>query len=230
MILTCLIIEDEFLSRRSLERLCIRHEKLTVLGSFDNARAGLNFLDRQPVDLLWLDVEMPGLSGFDLLKKLASDPMVVLTTSKVDYAFDAYQYQVVDYLKKPVDWPRFCVAVDRVVARYQLRRPDLTPEPPALTIRVDGRSVRIPVGSIDFVENVGDYVRIVTETQTYLAYMTMKSLEESLGNSFARVHRSYIINLQKIVDIEENTLVIGTKVIPISRANRSELLNKLNLL
>lgn len=230
MTLTCLIVEDEFLSRRSLERLCLRHEKLTVLGSFDNARTALNFLDQQSVDLLWLDVEMPGLSGFDLLKRMIADPLVVLTTSKIEYAYAAYQYQVVDYLKKPVDWPRFCTAVDRVIERYQLRRPDLVPEPPTLAIRVDGRSIRIPIGSINYIENVGDYVRIVTETQVCLAYMTMKSLEESLGNSFARVHRSYIVNLQKIVDIEENTLVIGDKVIPISRANRPELLSKLNLL
>jgi DNA-binding LytR/AlgR family response regulator len=229
MILTCLIIDDEFLSRRSLERLCTRHENLVVLGSFDNAWSALRFLDQQPVDLLWLDVEMPGLSGFDLLKRLDIDPLVVLTTVKTEYAFDAYQHQVVDYLKKPIDWTRFCTAVDRVLGLYRLRRPASLSEP-VLRVRVDGRSIQIAPGSIEYIENVGDYVKIVTETQSYLVYLTMKSLEDSLSDGFARVHRSYIVNLQKIVDIEENTLVIGNKVIPISRANKTELLKRINLL
>ena len=229
MILTCLIIDDEFLARRSLERLCTRHENVAVLGSFDNAWSALRFLDQQPVDLLWLDVEMPGLSGFDLLKQMDIDPLVVLTTVKTDYAFDAYQHRVADYLKKPIDWARFCVAVSRVLALHRLRRPAPLTEL-ALHVRVDGQSVQIPPGSIEYIENVGDYVRIVTESQSYLVYLTMKSLEDSLSDVFARVHRSYIVNLQKIVDIEENTLVIGNKVIPISRANRAEFLKRLNLL
>ncbi|QJD79676.1 LytR/AlgR family response regulator transcription factor [Spirosoma rhododendri] len=229
MILTSLIIDDEFLSRRSLERLCNRHENVAVLGSFDNAWSALRFLDQHPVDLLWLDVEMPGLSGFDMLKRLDIDPLVVLTTVKTDYAFDAYQHEVVDYLKKPIDWARFSVSVDRVLDRYRLRQ-TTPPVEPALRVRVDGQSLQIPPETIEYIENVGDYVRIVTETQSCLVYMTMKSLEDSLSDGFVRVHRSYIINLRKIVDIEENTLVIGNKVIPISRANKAELLKRLNLL
>ncbi len=230
MSLTCIIVEDELMARKSLQRLCEQQESLDVLSVFDNATAALDFLTEQSVDLIWLDVEMPGLSGFELLEQLPSIPYVVLTTSKTEYAFDAFQYQVTDYLKKPITLPRFKMAVEKVLELSARNKPETADGRSEIYIKTDGRYIRLPFEAISYVENTGDYVKIFTTNQTHVVYTTMKSLEEKLGTQFLRVHRSYIVHLGKIVDIEENTLVISNKVIPISRANKSELMSRLNLL
>ena len=218
------------MSRRSLERLCEQHGSLTVQATFDNATVALAFLAEQAVDLIWLDVEMPGLSGLEFLGKLPSIPYVVLTSSETKYAYDAFQYQVTDYLKKPITLPRFNLAVEKVLELNARAKVSPPTEREEIYIKTDGRYIRLPFNSISYIENTGDYVKIYTSAQTYIVYATMKYLEEKLGTQFLRVHRSYIVHLDKIVDIEENTLVINDKVIPISRANKPELMNRLNLL
>jgi DNA-binding LytR/AlgR family response regulator len=230
MSLTCIIVEDELMSRKSLARLCEQHGSLELLATFDNAVSALNFIAANQVDLIWLDVEMPGLSGLELLEKLPIMPYVVLTTSKTDYAYEAFQYQVTDYLKKPITVPRFNLAVEKVLELSAHAKSNLPSEREEIYIKTDGRYIRLPFNTISYIENIGDYVKIYTTTQTYIVYSTMKYLEEKLGSQFLRVHRSYIVHLDKIVDIEENTLVISKKVIPISRANKPELMNRLNLL
>ncbi|QHV96511.1 LytR/AlgR family response regulator transcription factor [Spirosoma endbachense] len=230
MVLTCIIVEDELMSRKSLQRLCEQHGSLEVLGAFDSATTALDFLAEQMVDLIWLDIELPGLTGFEMLEKLPSIPFVVLTTSKTEYAFDAFQYQVTDYLKKPITLPRFNIAVEKVLELNSRAKPNSAIGRQEIYIKSEGRYIRLPFDTISYIENTGDYVKIFTPTQTHIVYTTMKYLEEKLGSQFLRVHRSFIVHLDKIVDIEENTLVISNKVIPISRANKSELMNRLNLL
>lgn len=236
MILKCIIVDDETMARKALQRLCQQHEALEVMAVCENATQALTVLAEQEIDLIWLDVEMPELSGFDLLDRLPTMPQVILTTSKTDYAFDAFQYQVTDYLKKPIGQLRFKLAVEKVLAAQKKQEQTQKQEPvrlgdnKAIYVKNDGRYVRVPYDSIMYIENTGDYVKILTNNQSFVVYTTMKSLEEKLGAQFLRVHRSYIINLDKIVDIEESNLVVASKVIPISRANKSELMSRLNLL
>lgn len=218
------------MARKSLQRLCENHGSLDLMGVFDNPTEALSFLAEHSVDLIWLDVEMPDLTGFDLLEKLPSIPLVVLTTSKTEYAFDAFQYQVTDYIKKPITMPRFNLAVEKVLEVYHRSKLASATERQEIYVKSEGRYIRIPFDAIAYVENIGDYVKIHTDKQTHIVYTTMKYLEEKLGSQFLRVHRSYIVHLDRIVDIEENTLVINNKVIPISRANKPELMSRLNLL
>ena len=229
MKLKCIIVEDEIMARKSLQRLCEQHDSLQLIAAFENAEDALAFLATEEVDLIWLDVEMPGLSGFGLLENLTSMPQVIMTTTKTEYAFDAYQYQVTDYLQKPITLPRFKVAVEKVL-ELNSRKTAVSPERQEIYVKIEGRYIRLPYAEITFVENVGDYVKIFTTKNSYVVHTTMKYLEEKLGNQFLRVHRSFIVHLDKIVDIEENNLVIGNKVIPISRANKSELMTRLNML
>ncbi|RIV24940.1 DNA-binding response regulator [Fibrisoma montanum] len=232
MILKCIIVDDELMARKSLQRLCEQHESLALVAVCEQADEALRVLTEQEIDLIWLDVEMPGLSGFDLLERLPTTPLVVLTTTKTEYAFDAFQYQVADYLKKPIALPRFNLAVEKVLDLSDHRKPVQPPINPRreIYVKTDGRYIRIPYETISYIENMGDYVKIITNTQAVVVYTTMKSLEEKLGREFLRVHRSYIVHLDKIVDIEENNLLIANKVIPISRANKAELMNRLNVL
>lgn len=225
----CIIVDDEIMARKSLQRLCEQHESLELIDAFENAEKALEFLANETVDLIWLDVEMPGLSGFDLLENLTSMPQVVMTTTKTEYAFNAFQYQVTDYLQKPVTMPRFKSAVGKVL-ELSTKKTSASPERQEIYIKTDGRYIRLPYTDIMYVENVGDYVKINTKTQSHVVHTTMKYLEEKLGSAFLRVHRSFIVHLDRIVDIEENNLVIANKVIPISRANKPELMNRLNML
>lgn len=229
MKLKCIIVEDEVMARKSLQRLCDQHESLDLVSVFENAEDALVFLSTEKVDVIWLDVEMPGLSGFDLLENLTSIPQVIMTTTKTEYAFDAYQYQVTDYLKKPIMLPRFKMAVDKVLELNAHKTTVLT-QRQEIYVKTDGRYIRLPYTDILYIENIGDYVKIFTQDNSYIIHTTMKYLEEKLGSQFLRVHRSFIVHLDKIVDIEENNLVIAKKVIPISRANKPELMNRLNML
>ncbi|PQA59626.1 LytR/AlgR family response regulator transcription factor [Siphonobacter curvatus] len=234
MKLKCVIVDDELMARLSLERLCEKREELEIIGIFDQSTEGLNFLREKIVDVLFLDVEMPGLNGLELLDQLSYMPSVILTTSKTEYAFDAFQYQVTDYLKKPISLPRFMQAVDKVIDKKTAVKAPVAPkntDPNEIYVKTEGRYIRIEYDNILYVENVGDYVKIRTNQGSHIVYATMKNLEEKLNPKFFfRVHRSFIINLSKIVDIEESNLVIADKVIPISRANKPELLEKLNIL
>ncbi len=237
MKLKCVIVDDELMARLSLERLCEKREELEILGIFDQPTECLNFLRQHVIDLLFLDVEMPGLNGLELLYQLSYMPSVILTTSKTEYAYDAFQYQVTDYIKKPISLPRFMQAVDKVVEKRGTTKPTVSVAPVKendvneIYVKTEGRYIRIVYDNILYIENVGDYVKIRTLTGSHIVYATMKNLEEKLNPKyFFRVHRSFIINLSKIVDIEESNLVIADKVIPISRANKPELLEKLNIL
>lgn len=230
MKLKCVIVDDELMARLSLERLCEKREDLEIIGIFDQPTEALAFLREKQVDLLFLDVEMPGLNGLELLDQLSYMPDVILTTSKTEYAYDAFQYQVTDYLKKPIALPRFVQAVDKVLEK-QLAKPAPRNDLNEIYVKTDGRYIRVAYDQMLYVENVGDYVKIRTTNGSHIVYATMKNLEEKLNpRFFFRVHRSFIVNLSKIVDIEENNLVISDKVIPISRANKSELLERLNIL
>lgn len=229
MKLKCIIVEDELMARMALQRLCEKHDSLSLIAVFENVKDALQFLSKESVDLIWLDVEMPELSGFDLLKNLSAMPQVIMTTSKVEYAFEAYQYQVTDYIRKPITFPRFKIAVEKVL-ELNARKTTTSPERNEIYVKTDGRYIRLSYNDILYIENIGDYVKIYTNKQSYVVHTTMKYLEEKLGNSFLRVHRSFIVHLDKIVDIEENTLVVENKVIPISRANKPELMNRLNML
>jgi DNA-binding LytR/AlgR family response regulator len=218
------------MARKALERLCDKNNHLVLLAVFEKPRDALDFLAKEKVDLIWLDVEMPELNGFEFLENLSIMPYIVMTTTETKYAFDAYQYQVVDYLQKPITLPRFNIAVEKVLEMQ--RKTQALPQATTndIYVKAEGRYIRIALEEILYLENIGDYVKINTSSQVLTVYATMKSLQEKLGNSFLRVHRSFIVNLNKIVDIEENTLVIDTKVIPISRANKTELMNCLNMI
>ncbi|MFN8345308.1 MAG: LytTR family DNA-binding domain-containing protein [Spirosomataceae bacterium] len=234
MTLTCVIVDDELMARKALERLCEKRNELEVAAVCADAEEALQILQSREIDLLFLDIELPGLNGLQLLDRLPYMPVVIMTTSKTEYAYDAFQYQVHDYLKKPITLPRFMQTIDKVVEHLNTASKFVvTPknESNDIFVKEEGRYIRLAYQDILYIENVGDYAKIKTHQGSHVIYTTMKTLEEKLPTSiFFRVHRSFIINLSKIVDIEESNLVVDDKVIPISRANKPELMERINLL
>ncbi len=228
--LKCIIVDDEIMARKSLERLCNKTETLEVISICENAEAAIDFLKKDSVDLIFLDIEMPGLTGIEFLSAVSVLPQIIFTTSKTEYAFEAFQHQVTDYLQKPIDYSRFLLAVEKAL-EIQKQNDFYKAVAEEVYIREEGKYIRVAYGTILYFENVGDYVKVVTDTGNHIIYSTLKNIAKKLNNTrFLKVHRSYIVNLAKIKDIDESSLVINRKVIPISRANRPLLMGRLNIL
>lgn len=229
----CIIVDDEPIAGGFLKHYCEKLGTLHVAATFENAADALLFLKQQSVDILFLDVEMPGLSGFELLDQLPYLPKVVLTTSKTDYAFSAFQYNVTDYLKKPISYNRFQSAMDKVSDSLTKAAtlPAAATKKEDVFIKTDGKFVRLNYEDILYIESMGDYVKYCTSSKTYITHSTLKSAEEKVeDSSFIKVHRSYIVNLKKIKDIQDNTLLIEGKVIPISKSLKSDVLQKIGVI
>ncbi|MEZ4987643.1 MAG: LytTR family DNA-binding domain-containing protein [Saprospiraceae bacterium] len=241
-----IIVDDELMSRAHLVQLCKRIDTLEVVGVFEDALTARQFLAKHPVDLVLLDVEMPDFSGLDLVAQLKSNnTMVVFVSSKETYALEAFEYleNVKDYLLKPVTLPRLLKAIERVegLRNTPLQSSDKAPESVStmvaagdiaqekhLFVKTDRKLVRIDLDELLYVETIGDYAIFKTEKGQFTVHTTLKSVSERLeGNHFVKVHRSFIVNVHKIKDIEDNNLLINDKVIPISRNHRNFLMERI---
>lgn len=213
------------MSRTSLKMLCSKIDTLEVVNVFESGLESIDWLKNSDVDLIFLDIEMPDLSGLDLVKSIDNLPQIVFITSHSEYAVDAFEHQVTDFIPKPVQLPRLIKAVDRA---KELNENVKKEEQNEIYVRVDGRFIRLPLNNVSYIESLGDYVTFVTDQKRYIVHSTLKNIDEKITNdNFLKVHRSYIINLSKIVDIEETNLVIGDKVIPISRAHKPILMERI---
>ncbi len=230
--LKCLIVEDEIMARKSLAKLCEKIDRLELVDSFDNGKEALQAIENDNIDLIFLDIEMPEMSGIDLLEQLTVSPQIIFTTGNKDYAYEAFEYDVTDFLKKPITQIRFAKAVEKAIHRQeQLDAIATASSKHEIYIKSEGRYIRVAYNDILYFENVGDYVKVLTETGNHIIHGSMKSIDSRIQHPrFLKVHRSYIVNLNKIKDIEDNTLVIGKSVIPISRAHKPILMRTINLL
>ncbi|MBU6119864.1 LytR/AlgR family response regulator transcription factor [Hymenobacter siberiensis] len=222
--MTCAIIDDDEINRLTLEHYVELTPNLKLVASLNDGIAGLTFFrEGNKVDVLFLDIEMPHLSGLELLRVLTNPPEVIITTARQDFAVDAFELRVTDYLVKPFDFARFTQAVQRVASR---RAPGAAPVADIPTsadlfVKVNSRMVRIDFDEVLYVEALSDYVNIVTPKHKYIVYTTLKSLETRLGSfpNFMRVHRSYLLNTQHIESIEDNTANLsGGHFVPIGKS------------
>jgi len=237
--MNCIIIDDEALARAIIRNHCAKADDLVVLEEFSNAIAAIKYLNQNTVDLIFLDIHMPDFTGFDFIQTLKNPPKIVLTTSDRNFAIEAFEYDcIVDYLVKPVELPRFLKAVQKA---EQVKPPKADTAKPSthtndsegndLYVNIDRRLIKISFDSILIIEAKGDYILIKTEGKNYTVHSTLKKIEDKLPESkFLKIHRSYVINFHKIIDIEDNSVLIAKDVIPISRSNRPILMKRLNLL
>ncbi|GAB1855957.1 LytTR family DNA-binding domain-containing protein [Flavobacteriaceae bacterium MHTCC 0001] len=238
--MNCIIIDDEATARVIISQLCSNISSLTILEEFPNAIQAIKFLNQNEVDLIFLDIHMPDFTGFDFIQTLKNPPKIVLTTSDAQFAIEAFEYDcIVDYLVKPIALPRFKKAIakaESIAASPKVALPKDTDKVETssgndLYVNIDRRLIKINIPSIYLVEAKGDYIHVKTEDKNYTVHSTLKKIEEKLPNDiFLKVHRSYIINFKKIIDIEDNSVLIKKDVIPVSRSNRPELMKRLNLL
>ena len=243
--MNCIIIDDEETARMIIQQLCSQSEDLNVVADFPNAIQAIKFLNQNDVDLIFLDIHMPDFTGFDFIQTLKNPPKIILTTSDKNFALEAFEYDcIVDYMVKPITLPRFLKAVQKANAAKDTEiitkvEPNILSESKIdnsksdndLYINIDRRLIKLDIPSIYLIEAKGDYITVKTDKQNYTVHSTMKKIEEKLPeDTFLKVHRSYIINTKRIIDIEDNSVLIAKDVVPVSRSNRPELMKRLNLL
>ena len=219
------------MARLALRNMMEDIEAMQLAGECESAIEAFNLLQKTPADLLLLDVEMPGMSGLELLQSLETQPLVILITSKTDYAVEGFNLEVVDYIVKPVALPRLLKAVQRAKDRWAGTPTEVQQlGPDHLFVRIENQLLRIDFEDILLVQALGDYVVFQTEKKKYPVHLTMKAVEEKLpADRFLRVHRSYIVAVDKIENLEQNSLKIASHIVPVSENNKKRLLEKLNI-
>lgn len=227
MQISCYIIDDEPPAIRVLEHYIRQSPQLELIGSSTDAILGMQAVQEQGPQLLFLDINMPKLSGISLLKALSHPPAVVFTTAYPEYALEGFELEAVDYLLKPISFERFLKAVNK--AQRQIAVQETPDETPSFLLFQAGRKLyRLPLEDIVYLQAYGDYVKIRTGKQLYLPKTTLAQIEEQLpARMFFRLHRSYIISLPRVEYLEGNFVVIGKEKIPVGRSYREGLLKRL---
>jgi len=221
--LSCIIVDDDKLFQKVLQVYVDKTDFLEFMGCFDSGIDAANFLDKNKVDILFLDIEMPEMSGLQLIKTLNDPPQIILVSGKEEYALDAFEYNVTDYLLKPVeDYSRFLKAVNR--ARKNL----VEKTTPYIFVKEDSKLVKVDLGNILYLEAYGDYVKIHLKDQYHLTLSSLKTWSYKLSSDdFLQVHRSYIVRLDKIEVLEGNMIRIGKNTIPVSRSLKEAILKRI---
>lgn len=219
----CLIIDDEPAAREILEEYISDTPELTLVGVCKNALEARQCLKEKESDLLFLDVNMPRLSGISFLKSLSHPPKVILTTAYSEYALEGYELDVVDYLLKPFSFERFLKAVDKVLAISHHPKT----EDGYITLKADGKLYRFNFGEIIFAESQGDYLTVHTTEKRITFNQTLKSFYNQLPDTeFSRVHKSYIVSLSRIDYLEGNVIQMGKHSIPVGASYKEAFLEK----
>ncbi len=238
----CIIVDDEATSRLVIEQLLKDYPFIEIRDSLDNAVEALKYLNQHEVDLIFLDIHMPAFSGMDFIQTLKKPPLIILITSDANYALKAFEYDfIVDYLQKPVTSERMAKAISKLQKMASAKSNEQHVSSPKVSsdtttaeelfINIDRRLIKLKMDTILLIEAKGDYIKIKTKDKNYTVHTTLKKIEAKLpGQTFLKVHRSYIINLTKIIDIEDNSILIEKDVIPVSRSKRPVLMERLNLL
>lgn len=225
----CLLVDDEKLALELMEDNVAKVPYLKLQGKCKNALEAMEFLRREPVDLIFLDIQMPGISGIQFLNSLTNPPMVIMVTAYDNYALEGFNLNVVDYILKPFSFERFLKAVNKVSELVSLRQQKDTPlqAPPVkapagadyLFVNADYSIVRINIPDITYVEGLKDYIKIYLKTtdKAVITRLSMRYMEEKLpSDAFARVHKSYIVSLDKVTAFKKNRLMLNQTEIPVS--------------
>ena len=220
--LSCIIVDDEPVARQILHEFVEQVPYLDLQGKFESAMKAEAFLKNNAADIIFLDIEMPKVSGLQLLQKMNIESLVILTTAFPRYALEGYELEVIDYLLKPFAFNRFLKAVQKARDYYQMKNvATATSQPSYIFIKSEKRIEKIELNDVLYAESLGNYVSIYTENKKMVAYLTMKSLESQLPlNEFIKIHQSYLVNSSKIDAIEGNEIKIGNRSLPISRNYR----------
>lgn len=228
MSIRCIIVDDEPLAIEILESYVAKVEQLQLVSTFRNAVSAFTFLQQHSVDLIFLDIQMPKLSGIDFLKTLKNAPKVIFTTAFRDYALQGFELEIVDYLLKPIPFDRFLKAVAKVLHQptptTTAAKPDMVPDN-YVYFKVDKKMIKTKMADVLYIESIKDYVKVKTPEREIVTQQKISYLEESLPREqFLRIHRSFIVNLEKIDAYSATDVEIGKQSIPIGRNYKNDVM------
>src|SRR3984957_2697099 len=230
MTLNCIIVDDEPIARDILRTYIAQVPYLNLAGECSDAFEAMQLLNRQPVDLVVLDINMPRLSGLDMLRTLKKYPAIIITSAYSDYALEGFELSVTDYLLKPFSFPRFVQATEKV---HQLRQsadhpPPATPTEDFIMVKADKKLTKVFFNELTHVEAYGNYIFIYSGPNRIMSKQTLTQFEEQLPSTqFVRIHKSFIVSLKAVKFLEGNELSIGTKKLPVGKVYREDLLRRL---
>jgi two-component system, LytTR family, response regulator len=226
--MNCVILDDEPLAIDLLSKYITDTESLSLAFASTNAFEAIQFIQKNEVDLIFLDVQMPELTGIQVLKILGNNYKVILTTAYSDYALESYDYNIADYLLKPISYERFLKSLSKVNGTNGTTTKTLAMEDDFIFIKTDGKMVKINLTEILFIEGLKDYISIQTTKEKLITLQNLKAVEQQLSaHQFMRVHKSFIIALNKIDTIERNRIFIGSNAIPIGDTYRELFLKRI---
>lgn len=228
--LNCLVVDDEPFSIEILQTYIEKVPGIHMLGKCKNAIEALSFIHENSIDVLFLDINMPEISGIQLLNSLVDPPLVVFTTAYPEYAIEGFNLDAVDYLLKPFGFERFLKAADKIYKRIGEKKAvkSQSVDSGFIMIRADKRDYKVNLADIMFIQSKGDYLKITTIERSFLSHDTMQNILQLLsGNRFIRIHKSFIVSLEKIKYLEGNQVFIGAETIPIGKVYRTDLMNTL---
>lgn len=223
------IVDDEILARNVIEEYCSKINNIEIVINTGNPLELINYIHENEIDLLFLDIEMPELSGIEILRSMINPPKVILTTAYSDYALESYNYDVVDYLLKPIKLARFLKAINKVSSTLNITNHQ-NKSIKDLQIKHDGIPITIPLDTILYIQSFGNYLKIFTNTRMYLITETLTNITSVLSDDFQRTHKSYIANMQRVIKANNTHLIIGEKEVPVSASYRVIVREKLKQL
>ncbi len=232
MKLRCAIVDDESLSIDILQGYLARIPNVEVVATFNDPISVIDFLNENEVDFLFLDIEMPNLSGIDLLKSLVEPPLVIITSANKNYALEGYELDVVDYLLKPISLKRLVRSISKIseIISAKINQVSISSEE-YIFLKENKRMVRVNFADILFVEGMKDYVKVVTRDKTVVSKQSLSCLEDILANrNFVRVHKSFIVSLDHVDAFSNSFIEIGLFEIPIGRSHKDKALEQLGLI
>jgi two-component system LytT family response regulator len=233
--ISCVVVDDEFPAVKLLADYVEKTSGLQLLLKTTSAMEALSFISDHKIDLVFMDVQMPDLSGIELMNIIKNrDTKVILTTAYTEYAIDGYEHDIIDYLLKPITFERFLVSVNKARIRIgnekALTTPGQTPPPDYIFVKTEYRIQKIPLASILYIEGLGDYITLHTTTGKILSLERMKNMEEILpSGSFLRIHKSYIINIGHIDFLEKGRIIINKEYLPVGESYKEKVKQQLGL-
>lgn len=227
MKINCISIDDEKLARALLKDYISKVSFLNDLGQYKNPVEALEIIEREQIDLIFLDIQMPEMTGLEFLKTLNDSPVIIFTTAYAEYAIEGYQFEVADYLLKPFSLDRFLQAVNKAKKMISLKQMHPEDHKNYLMVKSDHRILKIDHQDIMYIEGLKEYVSIYTvDGKRIITLMALKNLETILPSNFLRVHKSYIVSFNKIKALEGNQLILGLHKIPVGKNYKALVLNK----
>ena len=231
MKIKCVLVDDEPLAIKVLQNYFNNFTDFEVIATFNNSLEALDFVNSTAVDAVFLDINMPMMTGFELISLIENKTKVIITTAFREFAAESYDLDVLDYLVKPIPLPRFIKCINKITTEFNLKnniKVEITKGDSHIFIKVDKKMMKINIEEILFVEGMKEYIKVVTPDKTYITHKSLTSLSEELpADRFLRIHKSYVIALNKVKSIEGNRIQIQSYTIPIGRNYSKDVKNKI---